>query len=96
LGAIALRALLAEHGLLAADKPHILPHWTPKLPAASRPPHFTPRATNALVMFCSGALSHVNVWEYKPELIKWHGQAIPGSERLATPQGANGALSQPL
>jgi putative transposase len=25
-----------------------------------------------LVIFCSGALSHLDVWDYKPELIKRH------------------------
>ena len=96
LGGIALTALLAEQGLLAADKTPIRPHWTPERPAAPRAPHFTPRARNVLVIFCSGALSHVDVWDYKPELIKRHGQTMPGSEKLVTFQGANGALTQPL
>src|ERR1035441_816335 len=96
LGGIALTALLAEQGLLAADKTPIRPLWTPERPAAPRAPHFTPRARNVLVIFCSGALSHVDVWDYKPELIKRHGQTMPGGEKLVTFQGANGALTQPL
>jgi hypothetical protein len=96
LGGIALTALLAEHRLLAADKTPIRPQWTPDRPTAPRPPHFTPKAKNVLVIFCSGALSHIDVWDYKPELIKRHGQVMPGSEKLVTFQGANGALTQPL
>ena len=73
LGGIALTALLAEQGLLAADKLPIRPQWSPDHPVAPRPPHFAAKAKNVLVIFCSGALSHVDVWDYKSELIKRHG-----------------------
>src|SRR5713101_1533075 len=96
LGGIALTALLAEQGLLAADKSPIRPQWSPERPAAPRPPHFAAKAKNVLVIFCSGALSHLDVWDYKPELNKRHGQPLPGSEKLVTFQGANGALTQLL
>jgi len=96
LGGIALTALLSEQGLLAADGEHIQPQWSPERPNAPRPPHFQAKAKNALVIFCSGALSHLDVWDYKPELIKRHGQPIPGGDNLITFQGANGALTQPL
>ena len=96
LGGIALTALLAEQGLLAADKLPIRPQWSPDHPVAPRPPHFAAKAKNVLVIFCSGALSHVDVWDYKSELIKRHGQPLPGGEKLVTFQGANGALTQPL
>src|SRR5439155_4298957 len=96
LGGIALTALLAEQGLLAADKSPIRPQWSPERPTAPRPPHFAAKAKNVLVIFCSGALSHLDAWDFKPELIKRHGQPLPGSEKLVTFQGANGALTQPL
>src|SRR5439155_26178904 len=96
LGGIALTALLAEQGLLAADKLPIRPQWSPDHPVAPRPPHFAAKAKNVLVIFCSGALSHVDVWDYKSELIKRHGQPLPGGDKLVTFQGANGALTQPL
>src|SRR3989441_1067987 len=96
LGGIALTALLAEQGLLAADKSPIRPRWSAERPTAARPPHFLAKAKNVLVIFCSGALSHVDVWDYKSELIKRHGQPLPGGEKLVTFQGANGALTQPL
>src|SRR5437867_8199270 len=96
LGGIALTALLTELGLLAGDKSPIRPQWSAERPTAPRPPHFAAKAKNVLVIFCSGALSHVDVWDHKPELIKRHGQPLPGSEKLVTFQGANGALNQPL
>src|SRR5690348_673788 len=96
LSGVALTALLAEQGLLAADKSPIRPDWSPQSPAAPRAPHFSARAERVLVIFCSGALSHLDSWDYKPELIKRNGAPMPGSEKLVTFQGANGALTKPL
>jgi hypothetical protein len=96
LGGVALTALFHEQGLLAADKTPIRPQWSAERPTAPRPPHFPPKAKNVLVIFCSGALSHLDVWDYKPELIKRHGEPLPGGDKLVTFQGANGALTKPL
>ena len=49
-----------------------------------------------MVIFCSGALSHVDSFDYKPELIKRHDTPLPGGSGLLTFQGANGNLQQPL
>ena len=97
LGAIALTQLLHSQGLLAAS-----PHKTPLRPAiepvrphAPRAPHFAPRAKNVLMIFCSGALSHMDTFDYKPELFKRHGQPMPGAAGLVTFQGENGNLTAP-
>ncbi len=82
-GGIALASLLSDQGLLAADAP-----------TAARKPHFTPKAKRVLHVFCVGAVSHLDTWDYKPELIKRHGQPLPGTEKLVTFQGANGNLNQ--
>ena len=97
LGAIALTHLLSRQGLLAATvsgKEPIRPVIQPGHPYAPRPPHFTPRATNVLVIFCSGACSHLDTFDYKPELIRRHGQPMPGKEKLITFQGEQGALTK--
>lgn len=94
LSGVALLSLLARQQLLA--KTPIRPSWSPAQPYAPRPPHFQPRAKNILVIFCSGAMSHVDVWDYKPELIKRHGQPMPGADKLITFQGENGSLVKPL
>lgn len=96
LGGVALAALLAEQGLLAEVKNPIRPLWNPARPGAPRAPHFAAKARNALVIFCSGALSHIDVWDYKPELIRRHGHPMPGGDQLVTFQGANGALTKPM
>jgi hypothetical protein len=96
LGGVALMSLLANDGLLAAErKPPIRPDIHPDAPLAPRQPHFTPRAKQVLVIFCSGAVSHIDTWDYKPELIKRDGQPLPGGKKLVTFQGENGNLARP-
>jgi hypothetical protein len=87
-GGIALGALLAERGLLAARSP-----GPEARPLAPKPFQFPARANRVLHIFCTGAVSHVDTFDYKPELIKRHGQPMPGLERLVTFQGENGALN---
>ena len=92
LGGIALTTLLAEQGLLGMEKTAITPQWSPQSPLAPRPPHFPGKAKNVLVIFCSGACSHLDTWDYKPELIKRNGEPMPGANKLITFQGENGNL----
>src|SRR5438045_7012516 len=95
LGGIALLSLLAGQKLLGADKSPLRPEWSPEHPNLPRKPHFTPRAKNVVVIFCSGACSHLETWDYKPELFKRHGEPLPGADKLITFQGENGALARP-
>jgi hypothetical protein len=96
LGGIALTTLLAEQGLLAAEKDRspIRPKISPENPLAARSPHFSPKAKRVLMIFCSGACSHLDTWDYKPELIKRHGQPMPGNNKLITFQGEQGNLTK--
>ena len=97
LGAIALTQLLGEQGLLAASvsgREPLRPSIEPGHPYAPRPAHFTARAKNVLLIFCSGACSHLDTFDYKPELIRRDGQPMPGSEKLITFQGEQGALTK--
>src|SRR5262249_55905453 len=56
--------------------------------------HFTPRAKRVLHVFCTGAVSHLDTWDYKPALVKRHGEPLPGVDKLVTFQGENGNLSR--
>jgi len=96
LGGIALTALLDQQRLLAVGPP-IRPQIDPARPSASRPPHFAPKAKNVLVIFCSGALSHVDSFDYKPELVRLHDSPMPtpGGGKLITFQGEQGNLIKP-
>lgn len=92
---IALAHLLARNGaLLGADSAPIRPRIQPGQPYAARPPHFAPRARRALVIFCSGACSHLDTWDYKPELLRLHGKPLPGGDGLVTFQGEQGNLTR--
>jgi hypothetical protein len=97
LAGIALASLLSERRLLAADHTPIRPVIRPENPLAARPPHFAPKAKRVLVMFCSGACSHLESWDWKPELARMDGQPMPGAaENFLTFQGENGNLVRPL
>ncbi len=85
--------LLSEAGLLAGDKP-LRPQVDPARPFAARPAHFAPKAKQVLLIFCSGACSQLDTFDYKPELIKRHGQPMPGADDLVTFQGKQGSLTQ--
>ncbi len=54
--------------------------------------HFPAKAKRVLQIFCPGAASHVDLWDYKPELIKRSGQPLPGAENMLSFQGKNGNL----
>lgn len=56
--------------------------------------HFAPKAKRVIHVFCTGAVSHLDTWDYKPELIKRHGQPMPGEKKLITFQGENGNLTR--
>ena len=86
LGSIALTNLLGRDGLLAAHVPAI----DPALPYAPRLPHFPAKAKNVVVIFCAGAVSQLETWDYKPELIKHDGQPLAGGPTV-TFQGPTGS-----
>jgi hypothetical protein len=52
------------------------------------------RAKRVLQIFCPGAASHIDLWDYKPALAKYHGKPLPGEEGAVTFQGKNGNLMQ--
>ena len=68
LGSVALGSML--HDAAAA----------PVNPLAARPPLFTPKAKRIVWLFMTGAPSQVDTWDYKPELQKRSGEALPGSD----------------
>ena len=94
LSGIALAALLHREGLLAADQSPQSPQIDPAAPFAARPPHFESKAKNVLMIFCSGACSQIDTFDYKPELIKRHGEPMPGAGDLVTFQGKQGNLTK--
>ena len=50
-------------------------------PLAPKPPHFPAKAKNVIWLFMNGGPSHVDTWDYKPELIKRDGQELKGFDQ---------------
>jgi hypothetical protein len=44
-------------------------------------PHFAPKAKRVIYMFMCGGPSHIDTFDYKPEIRKIHGQELPDSVR---------------
>jgi hypothetical protein len=63
--------------------------------AADPCPHFAPRARRAIHICLVGAMSHVDTFDYKPELIRSHGKSLPGRERPDVFFGQVGLLRKP-
>lgn len=92
LGGIALTSLLGADGLLAAPDNGV--RIDPARPYAPRRPHVPARAKNVVVIFCAGAVSQLETWDYKPELIEWDNKPLPGGPAV-TFQGPAGNLARP-
>ncbi|MCB9937431.1 MAG: DUF1501 domain-containing protein [Planctomycetaceae bacterium] len=93
LSAVALTHLLAEQRVLAVENPARV-QIDPSNPHAPRKPHVVPQAKNVLVIFCAGACSQLETWDYKPELIKQDDKPLPGGPSV-TFQGPAGNLARP-
>ena len=89
-------ALAVDVNTAARQEGSLRPTIDPRNPYAPRAPHFAPAAKNVVMIFCAGAVSHIDTFDYKPELVRRHGQALPGGDQLVTFQGAQGTMVQPL
>jgi hypothetical protein len=71
-GALALSMLLADDARADA----------PVNPLAPRPSHFPGKAKSVIWLFMNGGPSHVDTWDYKPELIRRDGQELANFDRF--------------
>jgi hypothetical protein len=94
LGCMALSSLLSREKLLASAPTLWKPAIDPAHPYAPRAPHFPSKAKRVVVIFCAGAVSQLETWDYKPELIQWDGKPLPGGPAV-TFQGPAGNLAKP-
>lgn len=88
LGSIALTHLLGDDRLLAN------PIIDPARPFASRATHFPAKAKRVIQIFCAGAVSQLETWDYKPKLIEYDGKPLEGGPAV-TFQGPAGNLARP-
>lgn len=91
LSAIALSSMLSSPRDLAAGSQPVIDPAQPHSPRAS---HSSPQAKNVVVIFCAGACSQLETWDYKPELIKQDGKPLAGGPSV-TFQGPSGNLAKP-
>ena len=75
LGSVALGQLLAEAGFASTDGSSAVD------PLALRAPHFAPKAKRVIFLFMAGAPSHLELFDYKPQLEKFNG-TLPPKELL--------------
>jgi hypothetical protein len=98
---LALTSLLDADGLLASDSQTaggnapIRPKIDPNNPYAARKSHFEMPAKQVLVIYCPGAVSHVDTFDYKPALAELHGQKPPGIPAV-TFEGPTGNIAKPF
>ena len=74
--------------LLTQDAQAESANWQPGINQT----HHPARAKRVLQIMCPGAASHMDLWEHKPSLEKYHGQPLPGEEDMVSFQGKNGNL----
>ncbi len=90
IGSMALASLLNEK-LFAAQ--------SPANPFAPRPTHFAAKAKSVIYLFMAGAPSQLDLFDYKPDLVKFNGQNIPDEfvkgERFAFIKGTPKLLGSP-
>src|SRR5262245_25601387 len=69
MGAFSLSHLLASAGYAATQEADN--------PLAPKKPHFAPKAKNVIFLFMAGAPSHLEMFDYKPQLAKLDGTLPP-------------------
>lgn len=68
LGAIAAQFLLGRNAVASPVEVN---------PFAPRAPHFTPKAKRVIYLHMSGGPPHLDLFDYKPELVKHDGESVP-------------------
>ncbi len=82
---LALTSLLAGSGFFARHGHAATP--ASANPLLSRPPHFTTRAKSCIFLMMNGAPSQVDTFDYKPELKKHAGKALPADKKYINSGG---------
>ncbi len=83
-GTLGLASVLADAGLLAAEKPAANP-------LSPKPSPYPAQAKRVIHLFMNGGPSHVDTFDYKPSLAKYHGQKPPSTK---TERVGNSTLMQ--
>lgn len=80
-GLLGLTGLLCDEGFLL-NRVEASPSGSELNPLAPKAGHFPSKAKSVIWLFINGGPSHVDTWDYKPELEKRDGQELPGFDRF--------------
>ncbi|MFQ5733545.1 MAG: DUF1501 domain-containing protein [Planctomycetaceae bacterium] len=89
-GMLGLAGVLADSGMLnaaVANRPAVNP-------LAAKPPQFPPKAKRVVHLFMNGGPSHVDTFDPKPLLTKYHGKKLP-NRNLRTERITGAAMGSP-
>jgi hypothetical protein len=86
-GFVGLATLLCDEGALADP--------TSTTPLAPKKPHFAPKAKQVVHLFMNGGPSHVDTFDPKPALDKYHGKPLP-TANLRTERKTGAAMRSPF
>ena len=93
MGAMALASLVGG-GDAFGDVP--VPAGSLDVPPVPGQPHFPAKAKRVIHLFLSGGPSHVDTFDPKPALDKYHGQELPESMHLVTERRTGTVMRSPF
>jgi hypothetical protein len=90
-GSLALASLLQNETTLAGESPA-----QPGTPQPRRRLHHPAKAKRVVQLFMAGAASHIDLFDFKPELVKRHGQPSEFGEHVEAFQNGLGPWLKPV
>lgn len=94
MGMLAMGGIFGQSGIFGPTGAIAADQISSTNPLASKKPwHFAPKAKRVIHIFLNGGASHVDTFDPKPELDKWHGKEIPN--RLPTERKTGAAWKSP-
>src|SRR5690242_2971984 len=87
LGALSLTGALSGGSLAHAAADAVIDD-----PLAPKAPHFPPKAKSVIWLHMAGAPSSLDLFDYKPELVRLHGQPLPDSFRKNLKTATDGGV----
>lgn len=91
MGALSLGSLLGQTGIFSPQAQASEMNLNPLL---VKSPHFPAKAKRVIHIFANGGASHVDTFDPKKELTKWHGKEIP--TKLQTERKTTSAFGSPF
>src|SRR5262245_17757352 len=91
MGALGMVQVMAQAGMLGTAAAST----APLNPLTPRRPHFPPKARRVLHLFMNGGPSHVDTFDPKPLLAKYHGKPLP-TANLRTERKTGAAFGSPF